>query len=177
MVIPGIVIAIVTFPGVIVHELAHQIFCYLCGVRVIEVKYFQIDDPCGYVIHEQTEDPGKVFMIAMGPFVINTLLGILVILPASIGFFAFGGIANILDWVTLWAGFSILMHAFPSTGDAKNMVEHILKNTNVGIITKVLVAPFIILVYIGALGSVVWLDALYAAAVAMMLPNLLVGML
>ena len=41
MIIPGFIISILTFPGVIVHELAHQICCYICGIKVYEVKYFQ----------------------------------------------------------------------------------------------------------------------------------------
>jgi predicted small integral membrane protein len=176
MIIPGILISFITFPGVIVHELAHQIFCYLCGLQVYEVKYFQFSNPCGYVVHESTEEPGKVFLTSMGPFFINTLIGLLIILPASIEVVAFEEYTNVLNIILAWLGFSILMHAFPSTGDAKVMVKQILKNRSVGIIPKILAAPFIALVYIGALGSIFWLDAIYAAAVAMVLPNLLVNL-
>lgn len=45
------------FPGVMVHELAHQLFCRLMGVPVYEVKYFQFADTCGYVAHEPAERP------------------------------------------------------------------------------------------------------------------------
>ncbi len=174
MIIPGILISFVTFPGVIIHELAHQIFCYLCGLQVYEVKYFQFGNPCGYVVHETTDHPGKVFLTSMGPFFINTLIGLLIMLPVSIQFIAFDENGSILNLILVWLGFSILMHAFPSSGDASVMVKQILKNKNVGIIPKILAAPFILLVYIGAIGSVFWLDAIYAAAVAMLLPNLLV---
>lgn len=174
MIIPGFIISALTFPGIIVHELAHQIFCYLCGLKVYEVKYFQFKNPSGYVIHENTDNPGKIFLTAIGPFIFNTLLGSLIILPASIQFFEFKVRNDILNLIIVWAGFSILMHAFPSAGDATSMVKNILKNKNVGIIPKILSAPFIGLIYIGAIGSVMWLDALYAAAVAMVLPNLLV---
>jgi hypothetical protein len=81
---------------------------------------------------------------------------------------------NPLILVLAWLGFSILMHAFPSTGDAKVMVERILKNRQVNILPKILAAPFILLVYAGAIGSIFWLDAIYAVAVAMLLPNLIV---
>lgn len=174
MIVPGIIISIVTFPGVIIHELAHQIFCYLCGLKVYEVKYFQKSNPCGYVIHERTDHPGKIFLTSMGPFFINTLIGILIILPASIEVIAFEDYRNILSLILGWLGFSILMHAFPSTGDAKVMVDGIIKNPKVGIVPKILAAPFILLVYAGAIGSVFWIDAIYAAAVAMLIPNLLV---
>jgi predicted small integral membrane protein len=174
VIIPGYIISILTFPGVIVHELAHQLLCYVCGIKVIKVKYFQFDNPSGYVVHEGTDRPGKVFITSMGPFIINTLLGILIILPASIEFFAFKVNTNYLNLFNVWAGFSILMHAFPSSGDAKVMVQQILKNKDVNIIIKIFVAPWIALAYIGAAGSVAWLDAIYATAVAMLIPNLLI---
>lgn len=76
--------------------------------------------------------------------------------------------------INVWLGFSILMHAFPSTGDAKVMVQQILKNRDVNIFMKLFAAPWIALIYIGAIGSVFWLDAIYAATLARVLPNLLI---
>lgn len=174
MIIPGFLISIITFPGVIIHELAHQIFCWLCGLKVYEVKYFQMSNPCGYVVHESTNSPLKIFLTSMGPFFINTLMGILIILPASIEVLAFQDYTNIFNLIIAWLGISVLMHAFPSTGDAKVMVNRILKNKEVGIVPKILAAPFVALVYIGAVGSMVWLDLVYALAIAMVLPRLLV---
>jgi hypothetical protein len=40
-----VLITIVTFPGVIVHELAHQLFCRLYKVSVFEEVYFQAENP------------------------------------------------------------------------------------------------------------------------------------
>ncbi|WP_058301925.1 metalloprotease family protein [Gorillibacterium timonense] len=179
MLIPGLglILSIITFPGVIVHELAHQIFCYLCKLKVYEVKYFRVGNPCGYVIHETSDDPRKIFLVSMGPFFVNTLLGMIIVLPASIKVIAFEDYSNFSVLLLAWLGFSILMHAFPSTGDAKVMVSGILKNKKVGILPKVISAPFILLVYVGAIGSVVWLDAVYAVAVAMVVPDLLVHLI
>ncbi|MHC1722058.1 MAG: metalloprotease family protein [Aminipila sp.] len=170
--IPGILISAITFPGVIIHELAHQIFCRIMRVPVYEVKYFQFSNPCGYVLHESTENPFKTFMISIGPFLVNTLVGMIIISPAAIELIAFEDYSNPLNIVLGWLGFSILMHAFPSTGDAKVLVNNIFKNKNVNTLVKILVAPIIGLIYIGALGSVVWLDAIYAILVAMIIPNL-----
>ena len=108
-----------------------------------------------------------------GPFFINTLLGILILTPVAIPILKFREYMNPVSLVLAWLGFSILMHAFPSTGDARNMLDRILKNPNVGLIPKILSAPVIGLIYIGAFGSVFWLDLIYAAAVAMLIPNLL----
>jgi hypothetical protein len=177
MIIPGFLISAITFPGVIIHELAHQLFCYLCGLKVYEVKYFQFKNPSGYVIHESSDQPGKVFLTSMGPFFVNTIIGLLIILPASIEVVAFREYSNVLNLVLAWLGFSVLMHSFPSTGDAKVMVNHILRNKEVGLLPKILAAPFIGLVYVGAIGSIFWLDAIYAAAVALLLPNLIIHMI
>lgn len=42
MIIPGFLISIATFPGVIVHEAAHQLFCRLTKVAVLDVCYFRL---------------------------------------------------------------------------------------------------------------------------------------
>ncbi|NNJ29085.1 metalloprotease family protein [Lacrimispora defluvii] len=170
--VPGIIVSVVTFPGVIIHELAHQIFCRLMRVPVYEVKYFQFSNPCGYVLHEATQDPLKTFLISTGPFLINTLIGMIILSPAAIDLIIFEDYSNSLNLLLGWIGFSTLMHAFPSTGDAKVLVNNILKNKNVNVLVKMIVAPVIGLIYVGAIGSVVWLDAIYAAAIAMIIPNL-----
>ncbi|MBN1052320.1 DUF3267 domain-containing protein [Clostridium botulinum] len=172
--IPGFLISAVTFPGVIVHELAHQIFCRLMQVPVYEVKYFQLSNPCGYVIHELSDKPLKSFFISIGPFLINTILGMFIMLPASVELFEFRNFDNFLNLFLAWLGISILMHAFPSKVDAENMIQSILKNKEVPIIFRILVTPIIGLIYIGSYGSVVWLDLIYAIAISIMLPKILV---
>ncbi|MDF2536880.1 MAG: hypothetical protein K0R18_3042 [Bacillales bacterium] len=163
MLIPGFLISIVTFPGIIVHELAHQIFCWIMKVPVFEVKYFQLKNPCGYVIHEATEKPLANFMISIGPFFVNTVLGCIIAFP---GLF-FTKLDSNSGALSAWLGISILMHAFPSKGDGQAMVDSILKNDQVNTFTKILTAPVIGLVYIGALGSMFWLDAIYAGFVGL----------
>lgn len=177
IIIPGFLISMLTFPGVVVHELAHQIFCRLFRIPVYEVVYYRTGNPSGYVIHEGVNDPFQVFMTSAGPFFINTLLGMLIVAPASVELLTFQDYRNPLTLLLGWLGISILAHAFPSTGDAKVMVERILKNPEVGMGAKILAAPFIGLIYIGAVGSVFWLEFIYAIAMAMILPNLLVRLL
>lgn len=175
--IPGIVISAVTFPGVIVHELAHAIFCKLLKIPIYDAKFFQLSNPCGYVVHEPTDKPLKSLLISVGPFLVNTILGAIIMLPASITLIKFRESGNFLTLLLGWLGISILMHAFPSTGDAEVLISSILKNDQVNFLFKVITFPFIIAIYIGALGSVVWLDALYALGVSMVLPNILVKLL
>lgn len=177
IIIPGFLISALTFPGVVVHELAHQLFCRIFRIPVFEVVYFRLGNPCGYVSHEAVDNPFQVFMTSMGPFFVNTLLGMLIVMPASLEIMTFRNFTNPLCLILGWLGISILMHAFPSIGDAKVMVNRILKNPEVGMAAKVLSAPFIGLVYVGAIGSMMWLDLIYAMAVAMIIPNLLVRLI
>lgn len=170
--IPGIVLSIVTFPGVIVHELAHQLFCRWCKVPVFKVCYFQFQNPVGYVLHESARKPLHSVLISIGPFIINTLIALLIALPAALQY-KFGA-ANLLDCVLLYLGVSIAMHAFPSTGDASALWEAVMHGEDTPLIAKILVAPIVGLIYIGAFGSFFWLDALYGIGVAVGLPWLIV---
>ncbi len=179
MIIPGFVISILTFPGVIVHELAHQICCRLCRIPVFEVKYFQAKNPCGFVRHEQTDNPWKNLVVCLGPFFFNTILGMIITLPAYHvvrgGFRGMRGHEGEAAVMILlyWLGVSVLMHSFPSTGDARVLVECVLKNKKVNALAKIVTAPFIGLIYLGAAGSFFWLDLIYGLAMSAVLPNLL----
>jgi len=180
-IVPGVFISIITFPGIIVHELAHQFFCWLMKVPVIEVRYFQTKNPCGYVIHDPTNSPLANFIISVGPFIINTVLGVVIVFPGMVIFQAFGfGLRDsniLLILISLWIGISILAHAFPSIGDATVMVQTIMKNKDVNILVKIITAPIIGLIYLGSIGSVFWLDFIYAIGVSLLLPKLFLSMI
>src|SRR3954465_3606138 len=97
MFIPGILITIITFPGVIVHELAHQLFCRLYRIPVFKVVYFQAKNPAGYVIHEAPSNKWQSVMIGIGPFILNTVLGALIALPSSLPVLTFNHSAGFID--------------------------------------------------------------------------------
>ena len=123
MIIPGFLISIVTFPGVIVHEIAHQLFCRICGVAVLDVCYFRAGNPSGYVVHEVPKKPSTNILIGIGPFLVNSILGALIALPGAIPILILKGTADygLFEIFLIWLGVSIAMHAFPSTGDAQSM--------------------------------------------------------
>jgi len=49
IIIPGWLIALVTFPGVILHEYVHKRVAMAVGLQVYKVVYFRIGNPAGYV--------------------------------------------------------------------------------------------------------------------------------
>lgn len=173
MIIPGFVISLVTFPGVIVHELAHQLFCRWCRVPVFKVVYFQMENPVGYVQHEVPQNKWQTILISAGPFILNTLLGALIAFPASFPVFRFDN-ATPLDYILIYLGVSVAMHAFPSTGDAAAIWD-VVKDKDTSLWVKLVGYPVVGLIYIGSFGSFFWLDLAYGIAVAVLLPNLLVS--
>ena len=82
--IPGQLISILSFPGVIVHEFAHVLFCKLRNVAIFDVCYFRVGDPSGFVIHEATPNFTTTFLVSMGPFFVNTLLCLFICLVLSL---------------------------------------------------------------------------------------------
>jgi len=113
--IPGKLIAILTFPGVIVHEAGHRLFCSLAGVRVYKTCYFRLGNPAGHVIHGPAQSYGAGFLICVAPFIVNTAIALLIF---SI---AVNVSSTAIALPLYWLGISIGMHAFPSSGDADNL--------------------------------------------------------
>ncbi len=173
--IPGIAITALSFPGVIVHELAHQLFCRWCKVPVFKVVYFQLANPAGYVLHEVPQNKWQSIAISIGPFFINTIIGALIALPAALPVFNFHN-ATLVHYLLIYLGVSIAMHAFPSTGDAA-VIWQTLNEKDTSVWVKIVGYPVVGLIYLGSLGSFFWLDVLYGVGVAIGLPYLIINML
>lgn len=171
MIIPGFIIAWVTFPGVIVHELAHQLFCRWQGLAVLDVKYFQFGIRVGYVLHEPPPSAWQTVLISGGPLILNTVVGLLIAGPASLAWFTFGA-ASALDYLLLWLGISVAMHSFPSIQDTKNVLTA-LSSSGTPLSVKLCSYPLVCLFVLGSLGSVVWLDLTYGIGICAGVPWLL----
>ena len=174
--IPGQIIAALTFPGVIVHEAAHMLFCRLRGVAIFDVCFFRFDNPAGYVIHEETDDFTSAFLISFGPFLINSTLCILICLPALAPLKLFG-VEDPLTYLLLWLGISIGAHAFPSTHDSQNVwrlakVEAKKKN-----LLAIASFPLVVLFVAANVLSFFWFDFIYAGLIGLGLPAMVFDLL
>ena len=170
--IPGILIAAVTFPGVIVHEAAHLLFCKLKKVAVLEVCFFRLGNPAGYVLHEKIESFPTAFLVAVGPFLINSLLCIVFCFPALFPMRIFGQ-ASVLSYFWIWLGVSIGMHAFPSTQDARGLWIQAREAAKTGSVLAVISFPIAALIYVANILSFFWFDAIYGIALGLGLPELI----
>jgi hypothetical protein len=101
------------------------------------------------------------------------MLGALIAFPAALPVIKFGE-GDLLDYLLVWLGVSIAMHAIPSTGDAKSLWQSV-KGPGVSSGVRFTVAPVVAIIYLAALGRFFWLDLIYGIAVAVGLPTLLVA--
>lgn len=172
--IPGWIAALATFPGIIFHEIAHVLFCRLLGVRVRKACYFRLGDPAGYVLHDTPETAYQSIIISAGPFFFNSAAGALAASTVAIPAIR-PHTGGPLHYVLIWLGVSIAMHAFPSTGDARAMWRAVWSRRS-PLPAKLIGTPLVLLIYGGALGSVIWLDLAYGIAVVILLPRVAAGL-
>ncbi len=172
--LPGFLVALVTFPGVIVHEIAHRFFCDVTDTPVYEVAYFRPGrNPAGYVVHGKPRSLRAALLISAGPLVINTLL--CAILTFTVAY----------EWLVLddplhdpvllvlgWLGYSIGMHAFPSRQDAASLTSQVQQARGQGT-TLMLARAAGWLVTAANLARMFWFDTLYAIGVSLALPMLI----
>ncbi|QCC59112.1 metalloprotease family protein [Natrinema thermotolerans] len=156
-------------PGVVVHELAHETACRLVGVPVLEVAYFRLGNPPGYVRHGQPERYRESFVISVAPFLVNSAVafGLFVGLASIVaGLDAVGSAprSTLAAGVVLgWLGLAIGTQAFPSTGDARTLWNRSRAEWRRS--PSVLVGvPIVAVIYLANLLSRLWADVAYAVA-------------
>jgi len=161
----GFLVSIISFPGVIVHEYAHEKFCKLTGVKVKEVVYLRLGNPMGYVVHEPATNFKQSFFITAAPFLVNSLFtvffGILFSLVGVLLYYTLipQNFLNLLGFLFLWLGISMGIHAIPSSQDARNLWDFSRKSSsfksNIGL-------PISALIYILDRLRYFWIDVVYA---------------
>jgi hypothetical protein len=167
--IPGFVIGLLTFPGVIIHEAAHQIFCRICNLAVFDVCYFRLGNPAGYVIHEQTDDFKKTFLVSMGPFFVNSILCVVFCSAAFLPVWEFK-VEDPIAYFFYWLGLSIGMHSFPSTVDLAHIWKLLPRETKAGNLLAIASYPLVALLYVLNFARVIWADLGYGIAVGILGP-------
>ena len=167
--IPGFVISWATFPGVIIHEAAHLLFCRLFKLAVFDVRFFRTGNPAGYVIHEATDDFKTAFFVSMGPFFVNTALCVLFCSAAFLPIWELK-IPDPLAYFFYWLGISIGMHAFPSTVDLKHIWKLAPSFAKQGNLLAIISFPLIVILYPLNFLRVIWADLGYGLAVGILGP-------
>lgn len=173
LLVPGPIVATLTFPGIVLHEAAHLFFCKVFKVPVHEVCLFRFGNPAGYVIHERTENFTALFFVSIGPFMLNTVLCVIFCAFAWLPAWELR-VSKGLAYFFYWLGLSIGMHAIPSTADLSNLWEMAPVKARQGNLLAILSLPVVAMLYVVNLGRVVWADLGYGIAVGILGPIALV---
>ena len=163
---------VMTIPGVPVHEYAHALACRLSGVPVHKVCYLRIGNPRGYVVHEQPDTAWQHVFIAVAPFIVCSLVAILI--GCAAGLLLETELLSkqhqeIIGPFMLWLAWAIGVCAFPSGGDADSLWQS-TKCREVSLFGKLLVMPIVGLIRLGQVGSFFWLDLVWGIVTAVTVP-------
>ncbi len=155
--IPGEAISLVTFPGIIIHEFAHQISCYICSLKVYKVCYFQFKDTAGYVNHEPAHKYWQTLLVSSGPLIFSSLISLIFFIIAL----KIQSSSNLLFY---WLGGSAGMQAFPSDHDAEHIWDYSKRIWKRNLFA-ILGFPFVMLIKLSNMLRVVWFDLFYAIGI------------
>ena len=167
--IPGWLISLLTFPGVIVHEAGHFLFCRIFKLAILDVCFFRVGNPVGYVVHEVTPDFTRSFFVSMGPFFTNTVLCVVFCSASFLPVWELN-VSDPLAYFFYWLGISIGMHAIPSTGDMKTLWQQAKPAAKSGKALAILSFPVVVVIYAVNILRVVWADLFYGLGVGVFGP-------
>jgi len=152
-----------TFPGIIIHEIAHVLFCNITRTKVQSFNLFGNGisfflTRCGHVTYDVPENAKKQLAISFGPMVFNSFITIITVFVAI----ALSYYIPLISWFLLWLAFSIGAHAFPSSLDGNalsRITKDEIKNNK---LLALLYAPFSLFAYLAQYATVLWVDAIYS---------------
>ena len=129
IIIPGELIAFVTFPGVVLHEVAHRLLCDITGVPVYAISYFTpLSKTAGHVIHAPIKSVFCSFVIGVAPLIINSLACMLLTFPITAIYFLgteflhfSSPMLTLAYYFMAWIGYSMGFNAFPSNRDVADL--------------------------------------------------------
>ncbi|MFA4942519.1 MAG: metalloprotease family protein [Patescibacteria group bacterium] len=145
--------ALLTAPGIVVHELSHALFCVLGGVKIHKINLFRFQKVAGYVVHDEPRGFISSWLISFGPLIVNSYLAMFLFVQVR-------PIYNLWDLLFMYLGVVIALQAIPSNGDANSLLmmanRNFWKNPLV-----ILLYPFVLILYILNLLKRLYLDWAY----------------
>lgn len=173
--IPSQVVALVTFPGVVLHQVVEQLFCRWRRVAVADVCYLRFGTPPGFVLHEAPANLRQALLIGLGPFFVNSLLAALIAFPFVLPALEFR-VSATQGYILAWLSVSIAMHSFPCADETRDLWRAV-RGPGSSTLTRLWATPLVGFMYVGALGRWYFLDLLYGLGLLVLAPALLLYVL
>lgn len=168
----GLFIKWITFPGAFLHAFWEHLICRMYGVPVENNRYMQGAEMSGHVEHDFFPTPTQQFEFCFFPALFNTVLGLLIGIPAAIQLFIVGTEKwAALFIIMLWLGISLLTNINPLIEDAMFMWEGMYKSDEKpNIVVRILAFPFAALLYLGSYLNTYGLSLITSALTILGLP-------
>ena len=144
-----IIVKFLTLPGAILHAFFEHMSCRWTKVIVDDARVVQANEMLSHVDHELIKRKSASFDVCFIPFFFNLALGFLLLMNGATTVYYFGKYNDGLAWICLYLGISLCTNLFPQIEDVMMLKENFFANNNKKI-SKILVAPFYAIFFVGA---------------------------
>lgn len=144
-----LIVKIITIPGALLHAFFEHMSCRMSRVLVDDARPVQLNEMMGHIDHELIKRKGPSFDICFIPFFFNLVLGFLILCHGATTVLYLGKYNDFFAWVCLYLGISILTNLFPQVEDVMMLKENFFQKGK-NKISKIIVAPFYALFFVGA---------------------------
>ncbi len=146
-----ILIKYLTFPGALIRGMWEQLVCRICKIPVEDNRYLRSDEMISHIEHELMPKAQGAFALCFVPAFMN-FIGAFLLALAPVMFTLYARfddtVLTIVNAVSYWLAFSLMVNSYPLIEDAYNMMEKVYRQGN--ILQKVLYAPAAALLFVGA---------------------------
>lgn len=167
-----IIVKFLTLPGAILHAFFEHMSCRWTKVIVDDARVIQANEMLSHVDHELIKRKGASFDVCFIPFFFNLALGFLLLMNGATTVYYFGKYNDVLAWICLYLGISLCTNLFPQIEDVMMLKENFFINNNKKI-SKILVAPFYAIFFVGARLEKFSLTLLTSIAFSFAVPTIL----
>ncbi len=143
-----IIVKCLTLPGAMLHAFFEHMCCRASKIIVEDARTVQMNEMLSHVDHELIKRGGASFDFCFIPFIFNLLLGFLALSHGTVTVYYFGRFNDILAWISLYLGISLLTNLFPQIEDVMMLKENFFQGEKK--VSRFFVAPFYGILYAGA---------------------------
>lgn len=167
-----VIIKLITIPGAITHAFFEHMCCRMGKIIVDDARTIQANEMLSHVDHELIRRKGSSFDICFIPFLFNLVLGFSALAHGAVTIYYFARFDNVFAWICLYLGISLLTNLFPQIEDVMMLSENFYKNNDKKL-SKVLIAPFYGIFFVGAYLEKFGLTLLTSIAFSFAVPYIL----
>lgn len=167
-----IIVKALTIPGAILHAFFEHMSCRWTKVIVDDARAVQFNEMMGHVDHELIKRKGASFDVCFIPFFFNLALGFLLLTNGATSIYYFGKYSDIFGWLCIYLGISLCTNLFPQIEDVMMLKENFFQKGK-NKVSKIFVAPFYAIFFVGARLEKFGLTLLTSIAFSFAVPTIL----